>query len=88
MWVRGVEVVKGGSPVGVDLAKLRELLRKAQPSYRDPESKDPSCDPGVSAAEAEKRAAMGLDQENSTAACPDELASFEDGRVLYCQRIP
>merc|ERR1711988_1830088 len=41
MWVRGVQVVREGSPCGIDLKRLRSLLAGAEGAYRDPEMTDP-----------------------------------------------
>lgn len=81
VWVRGVRVVAGGEPVGVDLAKLRETLRAAQGAYRDQADTDSSTDAKCKAAEVEYRAAMGLDDANAAG----ERATYEwpDRRVLY-----
>ena len=40
-WVRRLRVIEGGSPCGVDLLRLRELLAAAQPKYCDSAITDP-----------------------------------------------
>ena len=87
-WVRGRKVVSEGSPVGVDITKLRTALIAAQPMYRDPGITDPRKDPVLSKPEVEYRAAMGLDQEGQQEATPPEIGTFPEGRVLYSSTIP
>eukprot|EP01065_Artemidia_motanka_P027264 TRINITY_DN32489_c0_g1_i1.p1 TRINITY_DN32489_c0_g1~~TRINITY_DN32489_c0_g1_i1.p1 ORF type:complete len:592 (+),score=195.23 TRINITY_DN32489_c0_g1_i1:57-1778(+) len=80
-YVRGVRVVEGGNPCGVDLLKLRSIVMAAQPSYRDPAATWPTTDPATAASEVEYRAAMGLSA--GSVAAPAELTSFEQRRVAF-----
>ena len=86
--MRGVQVVGGGAPLGVDLCKLRALMAAAQPEYRDPEVTDPSTDAMTAASEVEYRAAMGLDPEGQAEATPAAIGVFTQGRVLYDSTLP
>ena len=81
-WVRGKRVIADGELVGVDLAKLREILIAAQPEYRDMSVTNPTTDSASTAsAEVEYRAAMGLDPSNETE--PRSAYKFEEHRALY-----
>lgn len=81
-WVRGKRVIADGELVGVDLAKLREILIAAQPEYRDMSVTNPTTDSASTAsAEVEYRAAMGLDPSNETQ--PRSAYKFEEHRALY-----
>ena len=82
-WVRGVRIIQGGDPVGIDLKLLRKAVASAQPAYKDPDSTDPSNHPITAKAEVEYRAAMGLDGQRTPDGVPDNLAHYEAGRVLY-----
>lgn len=82
-WVRGVQVVGQGAPLGVDLPSLREAISASQPAYRDPEITDPKTGPATAASEVEYRAAMGLDREGQQEATPPALRTYPQGRVLF-----
>ena len=86
-WVRGVQVVRNGSPCGVDLPALRSSLTAAQPAYRDPEITDPKTDEATAASEVEYRAAMGLDKEGQQEPTSAALGIYPGGRVLYDSTI-
>lgn len=82
--VRGIRVVSGGSPCGVDLPGLRRAVMAAQPDYRNTQITDPRADPSTAAFETEYRAALELDGEASQRKrdrTPGEL--FPEQRVLY-----
>jgi enterochelin esterase-like enzyme len=82
--VRGVRVVCGGSPCGVDLLSLRRAVMAAQPDYRNTEITDPRADPSTAAFETEYRAALELDAvaaRRKRDRVPGE--TFPQQRVLY-----
>ncbi|KAG8459120.1 hypothetical protein KFE25_002527 [Diacronema lutheri] len=87
-WVGGTQTVADGSPTGVDLTKLRELLLALQPEYRSPELTEPSATPASAAAEVEYRAAMCLDGAIGSGAVEPRLSQYEKGRTLYDPTLP
>ena len=87
VFCRGIPVVRGGSPVGVDLKALRKTLAASVPAYRDPAITDPCRDPQTKASEVEYRAAMGLDVQGQQEPTPPALGTYEQGRVLYDSTI-
>jgi len=60
-WVRGRLLVSGGAPLTVDVAALREDLRRVYPSIRRRAATDPRCNEYTAAVEREYRAAVGLE---------------------------
>lgn len=87
-WVGGVQTVDGGSPTGVDLLKLRELLVELQPEYRSPQVTEPSAWPACAAAEVEYRAALCLEGAEGSGTVDPSMASYEQGRSLYDPTLP